>query len=544
MLTLSKEAPFFFKLLPMRMPYLGIFQLARLTPDDIEVKLVDELVENYDYENDPFEPDLAAISASFSANALRAYEVADIYKKRGIPVVMGGVHATFMPEEAKQHADSVCLGEADEIWETILEDAKKGRLQPFYKVQTPPDLLKVRYKRPNPLLNIPSVDPEVLSKIVAGHLNASANGNGTKETGALGRLLNAAGTPLMKKFVKGGFDGLFRVPVAGKLYKKASLSGIKALVRRFEDVLPAICNAPVGGYPLKKVVQVDRGCPTDCDFCSVTAFNGRKMRNFRIDQLLQDIDELAGDGKGADRFFFLADDNIVGNPKFAAEFFEALKGLKISWISQATVQMARNDKLLKLASDSGCCAIFYGFESLQQEAVYGVGKKFKVQEYEDIIKKTHDHGIVLLYGAFIFGLPGDTLDVFDRTVDFCVKNQVEMPQFTFITPLPGTRLWKKHEESGEPLSREWNKYDLLNADVLPPDSEFLRQNNITREQVFNLGLKAYRKMFTDEAIDARLSGAYSQAGFMNLLLYTFNYIGKYIAEKEYSYKEGPLPSTL
>jgi radical SAM superfamily enzyme YgiQ (UPF0313 family) len=115
----------FFKLLPMRMPYLGIFQLARLTPDDIEVKLVDELVENFDYENDPFEPDLAAISASFSANALRAYEVADIYKKRGIPVVMGGVHATFMPEEAKQHADSVCLGEADEIWEAILEDAKR-----------------------------------------------------------------------------------------------------------------------------------------------------------------------------------------------------------------------------------------------------------------------------------------------------------------------------------------------------------------------------------------------------------------------------------
>jgi hypothetical protein len=119
-----------------------------------------------------------------------------------------------------------------------------------------------------------------------------------------------------------------------------------------------------------------------------------------------------------------------------------------------------------------------------------------------------------------------------------------MPQFTAITPLPGTRLWKKYEESGKPLSREWNKYGLLNPDVLPPNSEFLRRNNITKEQAFNLGLKAYRKVFTDEAIDARLSGAYSQAGFMNLLLYMFNYIGKYIAEKEYSYKEGPLSSTL
>jgi len=75
----------FFKLLPMRMPYLGIFQLARLTPDDIELKLVDELAENFDHENDPFEPNLVAISASFSANALRAYEVADIYKNVAFP---------------------------------------------------------------------------------------------------------------------------------------------------------------------------------------------------------------------------------------------------------------------------------------------------------------------------------------------------------------------------------------------------------------------------------------------------------------------------
>mgnify|MGYP005818591035 CR=1 FL=1 len=312
---------------------------------------------------------------------------------------------------------------------------------------------------------------------------------------------------------------------------------MKKIAQEGEKYFDSICKVPLGGYPLKKVVQVDRGCPTDCDFCSVTAFNGRKMRNFRIDQLLQDIDELAGDGKGADRFFFLADDNIVGNPKFAMEFFEALKGLKIHWISQATVQMARNEKLLKAASDSGCCAIFYGFESLDQNAVLGTGKRFKVQEYEEIIKRTHEAGIVLLYGAFIFGLPEDTVDVFDRTVDFCIKNQVEMPQLTAVTPLPGTTLWKRLTENGVSPSKEWTKYDLVTFDVLPRDHEFLKKNNITKERMFNLWLKGYRQLFTENAIDARLSGAHSQAGFMNLLLYTFNYIGKYIAEKEYQYKE-------
>ena len=145
----------FFKLLPMRMPYLGIFQLARLTPDEFEVKLVDELVENYDYENDPFAPDLVGISASFTANALRAYEVADIYKKRGIPVVIGGVHATFMPEEAKQHADSVCLGEADEIWETILRDARHGDLKPFYRVESPPRPSQINLQTTQPYPQYP-----------------------------------------------------------------------------------------------------------------------------------------------------------------------------------------------------------------------------------------------------------------------------------------------------------------------------------------------------------------------------------------------------
>lgn len=429
-----------------------------------------------------------------------------------------------MPEEAKQHADSVVLGEADEIWETVLRDAKQGRIQPFYRVEHPPDLTTLQYKRPNPLLDIPSVNQEAI---------ASAFSQNKRKNGFINRL----GAPIMKSFLKGGFDNLLHKPLIGPLYKKASLAASKKIAKVFEEHFEEICKIPLGGYPLKKVVQVDRGCPTDCDFCSVTAFNGRKMRNFRIDQLLKDIDELAGDGKGADRFFFLADDNIVGNPRFAMEFFNALKGLKIYWISQATVQMARNEKLLKAASDSGCCAIFYGFESLDQNAVYGTGKKFKVQEYEEIIKRTHDAGIVLLYGAFIFGLPEDTVDVFDKTVDFCIKNQVEMPQLTAVTPLPGTELWKRLEASGMPLLREWNKYDLLTTDVLPPNWEFFTRNNLTRNSVFNLGLKAYRRLLTEEAIDARLSGGYSQAGFMNTLLYLFNYIGKAIAEKEYDLKE-------
>ena len=521
----------FYRIFPMRMPCLGIMQLARLTPEEFELKLVDEVIGDYDYENDPFSPDLVGISMVFTSNAARAYEVADLYRKRGIPVVMGGVHATFMPEEAKQHADSVCLGEADEIWATILHAAKAGKLQPFYKAETLPDLAKIEYKRPNPLLHAPSVDPGV----VWDAMTLGQNGN----SGLVKKMIRAAGKPFLplgEKFVRSWINAPFKgVSAAASPDSPLKKLAGRALSRFSSPILEGfdrLSTSPLGGYFLKRTIQIERGCPIDCDFCSVTAFNGRRTRSYRIDQLLKDIDALAGDRKGVDRFFFLTDDNIVGNPKFAMEFFEALKGLKIHWISQATVQMARNEKLLKAASDSGCSAIFYGFESLDQDAVYGTGKKFKVQEYEEIIKRTHDAGIILLYGAFIFGLPGDTLAVFDKTAEFCIKNQVEMPQLTTVTPLPGARLWKTLKESGAPLPQDWSKYDLVTPSVMPAEWEFFKKNNITPQQAARLANKAYKKILSDEGIRARLSGNHSQASYMNRIVYLMNQALRAIVEIE------------
>jgi radical SAM superfamily enzyme YgiQ (UPF0313 family) len=185
-----------YQLIGMRAPYLGIFQLVRMTPEEFDLKVVDEVIEDYDYENDPFSPDLVAIFGCFTADVIRAYEVADIYRKRGIPVVMGGVHVSFMPEEASQHADSVVVGEGEEIWGTVLADAKKGKLQPVYKAE-PPDLSKVEYKRRNPLLDIPSVDTSVVAKLLQDKPNSSDG----DAVGGIGRWLR---TPILGKAIASG----------------------------------------------------------------------------------------------------------------------------------------------------------------------------------------------------------------------------------------------------------------------------------------------------------------------------------------------------
>ena len=107
-------------------------------------------------------------------------------------------------------------------------------------------------------------------------------------------------------------------------------------------------------------MQATRGCPFDCDYCSVTAFFGKEFRVRPSDEVIEEI-------KGFDtREFFFMDDNIVGRPKYAVELFKKLIPLKVTWGSQASITMAKNRELLDLYARSGGKYAFIGFESLSQ----------------------------------------------------------------------------------------------------------------------------------------------------------------------------------
>jgi len=110
-------------------PPLVLPLLAGLTPRDIDVRLVDENVEPVDPQA---EADWVAITA-MTASAPRAYQVADAFRERGIPVVMGGIHPTVLPDEAAAHADAVVVGEAEPVWREVLGDLAAARLKPRYQ---------------------------------------------------------------------------------------------------------------------------------------------------------------------------------------------------------------------------------------------------------------------------------------------------------------------------------------------------------------------------------------------------------------------------
>jgi radical SAM superfamily enzyme YgiQ (UPF0313 family) len=116
------------KELSVRLPPLGLGIIASLTPSDWEIEILDENFDDF-----VFKPaDFVGITA-FSATVVRAYEIAAVYKEKGIPTVMGGIHASMMIDEALQNVDCVVVGEAESIWPTVIKDFESGNLQKVYR---------------------------------------------------------------------------------------------------------------------------------------------------------------------------------------------------------------------------------------------------------------------------------------------------------------------------------------------------------------------------------------------------------------------------
>jgi radical SAM superfamily enzyme YgiQ (UPF0313 family) len=126
-----------------QMEPLPIAVLAALTPKDVSIAFYDDRMEKIDFDRPA---DLVAIPVE-TYTAKRAYQIASEFRRRRVPVVMGGFHATLMTDEVKDYAEAVVVGEAEELWPLVVEDARAGRLKPIYQSNSQPDLGQVRYDR-------------------------------------------------------------------------------------------------------------------------------------------------------------------------------------------------------------------------------------------------------------------------------------------------------------------------------------------------------------------------------------------------------------
>jgi radical SAM superfamily enzyme YgiQ (UPF0313 family) len=330
--------------------------LAALTPPDIEISFTDDLLTPIHVENGLKEVDLVGITV-MTKTALRAYHIADAYRRKGIPVVLGGIHPTALPEEAKEHADAVVMGEAEEIWPQLIEDFKAGGLKTFYRQDGFIDPSKI----PRPRLEI--------------------------------------------------------------------------LPRR-------------GYFPID-VVQVTRGCPFHCEFCSVGKFFGNTYRFRPISDIVEEVRHLRH------RWMMFNDDNIIGNPSYSKELLRALIPLKKKWFGQASLSGLKEVENIELLAKSGCITLFIGFESLSKKNMIQSQKyQNDPAEYREIIDALHRYGIAIS-GSFVFGFDEDDPSVFEETVSFVIQTKIFSAVFMLLTPYPETALYQRVKSEGRLVRDRW-----------------------------------------------------------------------------------------
>ena len=384
-------------------PPLSLAYIAAVTPSDWEVKIADENFGRLEIED----ADLVGISA-FTSNINRAYEISRTYRKRGIKVVIGGIHASMLPDEALQYADAVVIGEAEQIWGKVVEDFKSNRLSGKYsgpRVDLTQNLIKPRRDL---------LDPRYI----------------------------------------------------------------------FQSI------------------QTSRGCPFDCNFCTVSKYLGKEFRQRSVQDIMNELQTIEGE------YLFFLDDNLIGHSresiKRAKDIFAGMinLGLNKKWWMQTSIDSTKDEEVLKLAANAGCMFAFIGFETISEMTLKdmkkGINLKIGVDNYKKVVKSLHSHGIGVV-GAFIIGNDHESPLYYRELAKFLVSSGIDVVQMAILTPLPGTAFMGQVEKEGRLLYRnfpaDWDKYRLSyvvrQPEGLEPETIYIGDNYV-KNHIYSFPWNQYR----------------------------------------------------
>jgi len=233
-------------------------------------------------------------------------------------------------------------------------------------------------------------------------------------------------------------------------------------------------------------VETTRGCPYNCDFCTVSRYFGTKQRHKPIPSIIKDA-EMCNE-----KYLFFLDDNITGNKKYAKKLFAELIHLNKIWVGQASINLSKDPELMKLAYKSGCRALLVGFESITESGINLYRKTLKTMD-ENIaaVKMLRNNGIMTM-ASLVFGLDTDTEEVFDLSHEFLTKAQVAFFQACILTPYPGTPVFENLKNEGRILTDDWRKYDATKVLISP--------KNITPEKLLNGYQRLRKTMYSGRSV--------------------------------------------
>ena len=389
------------------MPHLWMFLLQSLTPAGHEVLLIDGNAQSIDeagiarYVREQ-KIGLVGIGAMTRMIA-KAYRMADAVRAAGVPVVMGGPHVTEMADEAlgrnggARHADAVALGEADETWPRIVEDAARGALKDVYAPLDPFGKESKPSLKQYPVIPWDTIDLHQFN------------------------LVPKAATPWLKKLGEGW--GSFRI------------------------------------IPVESGRGCPYGCEF-CTVTGFFGDSIRFRTNESVVNELLLLKARAKKELGQIAVFFI-DDNFAINVKRTKSLLRDIiaAGAQVNWVAQISANLLRDEDLVDLIAASGGKWVFIGMESIDPTNLKDVNKGFnKPGEYAAVLQRLAQRNVYAIT-SFIFGMDNDTVGVAERTLAQVRTWPPGLPIFGLLTPLPATPLYKRLEASGR-LTRpkHWQEF--------------------------------------------------------------------------------------
>lgn len=359
-------------------PY-TLMRLASLVPEEIPVEIWDENLAPIDDRLRRLGPhDLVGITSKTLAIE-SAERFAQIAHQAGVQaVVVGGPHATLLPDEVAAWADVVVTGEAYRTWPQIIEDAANGALKPRYHDAEWADLAGVA---------------RISDRVI--------------------RMMNEN--------------------------------------RRYWTPM----------------LEITRGCPRNCTFCTAIRVSGSRMRLRPVEEVVEEIE------RRRLRRFFLTDDNFGlafrTHPEYIEAILKALANLPLhGWTTQAELLISDYPDLLSLARRANLDKVFIGFESVNPANRNQLGGKSKgqVTQYMEAVKRIHAHEISVV-GLFVFGFDHDTPLTLADTWEFARASGLDSLSMTILTPYPGTPFRDQLLAEDRLMDRPWRYYDTAHLTYYP-----------------------------------------------------------------------------
>jgi radical SAM superfamily enzyme YgiQ (UPF0313 family) len=440
------------------MPHLWMFLLQSLTPAGHEVLLIDgnaramneeELVQFVREQN----VRLVGIGAMTRMIA-KAYRMADAIRAIGVPVVMGGPHVTEVPHEAlgkdggPRHADAVALGEADETWPEIVNDAANGTLKEIYAPVDDNGKERKPSLQPYPSIGWRNMDLDqfnLIPKFVA---------------------------PMLKRHGSGW--GTFRL------------------------------------IPIESGRGCPYGCEF-CTVTGFFGDSIRFRTNESVVSELLQLKARASSERGQIAVFFI-DDNFAINIKRTKSLLRDIiaADAQMNWIAQISANLLRDDELVDLIAASGGKWIFIGMESIDSANLADVNKSFnKPAEYSGVLKRLAKRNIYAIT-SFIFGMDNDTPGTAERTLQQIRSWPPGLPVFGTLTPFPSTPLYKRLEVAGR-LTRpkhwlDFRPFKMAHTPLKMSIEQTQAEVNAAWENSYSpAGIAGAVNSISDESVGQRMS---------------------------------------